>query len=545
MRDGSVNPSPRSSHTSGFLGIEWAWVAALLAFLLGVWIWSVHTSFSPAWDSLIYFSGAAGIAGTKSYAAPFYAGSPAIGLYPPGQSAFLALAYDPNATISDNIIRLRWVMFFPAGLGMLVLYAWLRREAVPRHFAAPFVALVGSSAPWIGFIQQYFSEPWFFAVVWALGLYWSVFYHEPNRLRHWMVTGLMLATASAFRSAGLGLVIGTTIASVVVTRRPACTAAVLIPFTTWTIWWKIKTLGLPGYTDLFRYAIADAEQSGGLAILYYNNALGLLGDPCPVAAVFGLRTRILYALEHHGIWLVAAWKILVWAVEAGVSTAAIAGLLSGSRRHLSWRQIVMIFVAAIYAAQVLASPVDYIYVPRYLLLLLPLCAIGVSRWLSLQKWALHFAASIFLFALVAGNLIDLVIVRKLPTFNAKTVPEVCAWLKAHHPGKVRLACGIDVPVASVVECLGQPVLPDYLGNRSERDLGYPISHRATGYQPAEYVLVRRLGLKSNAPPGAFTEVFRTSDGEFRLLRVSRVYEFEVQKQLYGSGLASGRQRSGR
>ncbi len=532
-------PSKLLTSTGRRWGLSWGthaqdcfWILGLLAFLLTVWIWSRPRHYSPGWDSLLYYSGAAGIAETGEYVAPIYLEKPHLGYYPPGQSAYLSLFHRPSASLRKNIDRLQFAMFPVAGLALVILYGWLRKECVPRPFATATLALMGSSMPWTGLLHQFFAEIWFFAIVWGCALYWSAFETQWKRPIHWLATGMMLALASTFRSATLGFVVGTFLVCAVATRfNAAGIAGVLLPFAGWTLWWRLETTGLPGYSIAFRAAMEDIAKAGGAMAFYWTNAIGLATHPSLIVIFVGLKARIGYALERHGTALIQAWNGMVWLVEIGISAAAGHGMIRGLWQPGRGRHLALLLVALVYGFQAFAAPFHFVYLLRYLTILTPLIIIGLSRFLqsrpSLQTWV-----TLVFFGLALTNLYDQAINKRVKGFDATTIPEVCDWLKSHHKGPIRLACDVSLPVASVVDGLGQKVLPDYLDDESGRGLGYPISHRECGYRPAEFVLVRELGAKSTAPTGAFVEMFRTSDGQYKLLRVDPKYERERQRALY-------------
>ena len=275
----------------------------------------------------------------------------------------------------------------------------------------------------------------------------------------------------------------------------------------------------------------DIAKADGIRAFYLANAIGLATHPSLVAVFVGLKERIGYALERHGAALVRAWNLVFWFVEAGICAAAGRGLLKGIRQPGRGRHLALISVSLVYGIQAFAAPFHFIYLLRYLIILTPLVIIGLSRFLrsrpSLQSWV-----SVVLLGLALTNLYAQAINQRVKAYDAATIPEVCDWLKSHHTGPIRLACDVSLPVASVVDCLGEKVIPDYLDDETGRGLGYPISHLECGYRPAGFVLVRELGSKSTAPKGAFVEVFRTSDGQYKLLRVDPRYERERQRALY-------------
>lgn len=508
------------------------WVLGLLTFLLTVWTWSRPTRYSPGWDSLLYYSGAAGIAETGEYGFPVYLENPRIGFYPPGQSTYLSLFHRPSATLHENIDQLQFAMFPVAALALVILYGWLRREGVPRPFAIGTLALMGSSVAWTGLVYQLFSEIWFFVLVWGSALYWSVFEKEWKRPIHWLLTGLMLALASTFRSATLGLVVGTGFVCCVVTRcNPASMAGMLLPFAGWTLWWRLETTGFPGYSSAIRAGMEDVTKGGGLVAFYWRNAVSLISHPSLIAMFFGLKAKVAYALERHGSVLMQVWNGMVSLVEIGIAAAAGSGMMRGLWQQGRGRHRALLLIGSVYGVQAFVAPFHYVYLFRYLLILTPLVIIGFSRYLRTQP-RLQTWVTILVFGLAATNLYDQSINRRVKAYDATTIPEVCDWLKSHAKRPIRLACDISLPVASVVECLGEKVLPDYLDDESGRGLGYPVSHRECGYRPADFVLVRELGGKSAAPKGAFVEVFRTSDGQYKLLRVDPGYERERQEALY-------------
>ena len=508
------------------------WILSLMAFLLAVWTWSRPSAYSPGWDSLLYFSGAAGISETGHCVSPLFLENPQIGYYPPGQSAYLSLFYRQSATLQQNIDRLQFAMFPVAALALVFLFAWLRAERVPRSFATAKLALIGSSVPWTGLLHQFFAEIWFFAIIWGCCWYWASFETQWKRSVHWFATGMMLALAATFRSATLGFVLGTFLVCAAATRfRFTSMTAVLLPFAGWTLWWRLETTGLPGYSAAFRAAIDDMATGGGPIAFYWQNLIGTLTKPSLIAIFVGLKSRVAYALQRHGPVFVQAWNAMVCIGEIGITAIAGHGMISGLRQPGRGRHLALLFIALVYAFQAFAAPFHFVYLLRYLIVLTPLVIIGLSRFLcsrpSLQKWA-----TVLCFGLALTNLYDQAINKRVQGYDPTTISEACDWLKSHHKGPIRLACDISLPVASVVDCLGEKVLPDYLDDESARGMGYPISHRECGYQPAQFALVRALGGKSTAPAGAFVEVFRTSDGQYRLLRVSPEFERNRQMTLY-------------
>jgi hypothetical protein len=193
-------------------------------------------------DSMYYLAGAQSLVEDGLYALTTHVNRPRIGLYPPGQSCYLAVfwAY-PAPPFPGNVPNLQAGMILVLVILAAGLYTFLRHRGASPVTCSILTLTVGLSPLLVYLTYSFFSEPLFAAFAVWLGVVW---YGNlpPPAVRHCLIaTGLALMFLTRTAAVGflfplaalmfIGVLIGSVRIRLVVWTLPVVIAIVL--------WWAM------------------------------------------------------------------------------------------------------------------------------------------------------------------------------------------------------------------------------------------------------------------------------------------------------------------
>ncbi len=495
---------------------------AILVFLVsGLIYWLVRfESVALVADTVAYLAGAKSIASGDGYRMAWHVGLPRIGVYPPGQSAWLALFWPRDASFAEALPRLLLAMAVAGGLANGLLYLLGRRTGLSGPATLGLVGIWAVSPLWVQWLFWLMSDPMFLAVLlgmmaWAVGLRSS-----PTRTA-WFGLGVGIAAALAFRTAAIGIFAGAATVGIALSRKDWKSAVLLILPGFAVLWaWRTWTAGITGYGDTYSLMIADAGGLPGLLREKADEALSWVSGRFFFEAVFPLFSRSgVVAARHFGklgglatdTVMAAAFGCVVWLAWKGVRGRWTPGLKA------------VIAVLAVYSAMVYMAPNPGWFVHRYL----------YPVWLLMFIYAVHgledrlrsrdrrFERSAARAAVAAAIAINLAGTLRTRQFWRK--PEDLAELAAiadhlaSQPGnKPVLAADVDdVPAMYLGDRLGNSLLASYYFRP-----GFPVLVRAAdqNWVQPNFLVTSATGFETNYP-GLFTLEFGANHKRWRLYRV--------------------------
>ena len=178
---------------------------------------------------MLYLSGAESLASGNGYHLPVFEGAPYASLYPPGQSAFLALSWLINPRYPENTLLLKGQMLGLFALTMAGLFGVLRRGGVGGTVAALVALTVGLNPTWAYGAANFYSDIGFATLGFGVTFLWLAPGAKSIRFSTRVAaTGIGLAAMYLTRTAGAGFLPGALLAVAVASfRRGAWTPLAL------------------------------------------------------------------------------------------------------------------------------------------------------------------------------------------------------------------------------------------------------------------------------------------------------------------------------
>jgi len=196
---------------------DWAIVTFLAAgiALFQWWALPEHNSYSA--DHIWLVAGAQSLASGHGYRMPYLEGNPPIGLYPPGQSLFLAASWWICPRWPQVQVWLKGQMIALFALTMGAMFLLLRRSGVSIITAALVTITVGGNGAWAYEAMNCYPDIPFA----CLGFLACWLWIGPASITFGLrmaFTGILLATMYLFRTAALGFLPGALLAAVAACR---------------------------------------------------------------------------------------------------------------------------------------------------------------------------------------------------------------------------------------------------------------------------------------------------------------------------------------
>ncbi|MSU36226.1 MAG: hypothetical protein EXS36_14240 [Pedosphaera sp.] len=496
------------------------WLVGLLVLATGYY-WIIQWRHFGYWsDTTLYIAGARSLAEGHGYNFGAHYGTPRIGLYPPVQSAWMALWWKFNPNFPDNIPWLNASMIVLAVGSLGCGFYYLRKQSVPPVAAAAAMLTWGFSAKWSNFIFWLSSDIGFCGLGIAIACLWL----RPlkNREIPWWLTGFFLALAYCWRTAAVGLIAGTGLVALwqVRQRRFVPLLAIGLPTGIAFFTWRALSAGSPGYLAIWPEFIRDLGGWSGYVLQVLKNIGSCVrGQPfwdMICGAIARLPERIGGKNAAAGllaglITMAAFWLFarLVW---------------KGWRTGTTDLDRALAVIAGVYTLQVVVVPFGPEHFHRYFYLFLtPAFAWAWRGWQQTQlpaSWQsrVTIGAIASFMGLFLANAQK---IRKDRLYMEELLPlselkEAADWTRNNTPTEAHVAIDFRLPIEHFHAWLGRPLVVDYFHPTYRTS---PVAYAAQGGIKADYVLVCTKGPEIYTPPARFPIVFRSHSDRFRVVQV--------------------------
>lgn len=499
----------------------------LLLFVLGFYQHVQYRDYGLIADSLVYLSGAQGLASGEGYRFIAHEATPKITTYPPGMSVLLAAVWSIGPDFPENGFWLNQVAIVGAMTALIAGFVVLRRVGMPGWLGALMMSVVGTSPLWCQWVFWLMSDFLFMGLA-ILGMLWANRVWRRERRIPWMWLGVWVASLLWLRSAALGLWAGLLLVSVIVSWRaskwywPAILVAGVISIGLWKLW----TAGEMGYATIYGRHIAHAGGPMGYATVVLKNVgwmltgdmgwemlapsvlriTGIAGEASPVAGAF------LSQLMGPLMWLVFLLAIRGVAVSGPFTWAAAA-------------------VWMVYCVQVIVTPNNVWHNHRYLYPFVPLVLAAV--WMAIPPgWRKHcrwLAVPLLLVLLLNVRLTPAVLREHEARSALSELKETAVWVVDNIPEEARIASDLNLPCLHFYAWSGRRLVVDDLVDPRVELPHVPRSRQLEG--EVDFLIAGVDSTKDDAPSGMLEEVFRSEHGAYRVLRLDRDLAGEYRRML--------------
>jgi len=534
MNGSNQEAPPRQDGTAGGWSRAWRlwgeWLVPLAVLGLGFALFAGKaTQYTHVHDSVLYASGAQGIASGSGYVLPIYEGSPRAGLYPPLQSMLLSVGWDPDLPYSRNKPRLAVVSGILTILALLVCHRFWRIAGIPTAGAALILSvLTFHEAATVGTLALT-ADIGFAGLLCGICAMWWRGGCQPSPWP-WLLTGIGLALALIWRTAALAIAGGAVIAAMAVawrSRRWRPMVLLSTPILAMLLYSLQQPWGPAGYVSVAHQL--GASTSAGMIPKVLEGCI-LLGNGTSLLRAISPGLRIAQeVISRQGPWISAA---IATAMGGGVWMAGWMAV-RGFRSQTGGFRWVLLGICSLYVVQILMTPWGTIYHGRYLLPVVAVMMPWVVRGLTVGRPCGLRIVALFLgmgFCVLAASLnayhSRIKFQEHQRTTNREGLLTALQAMRGELPAGTRLAVSIGAPVLDVVEMLGRPVLPDYI--RPSVDLREATYHRAMGYPRADYLVSRDS--PEGDPPGLLAPQGVPVRNPYRILRIDPASEAGFRQQ---------------
>ncbi len=196
-----------------FLSSGRAWPLLVLVAVAFFQWWALPSATPQGKDTNLYIEGARSLAEGAGYRHVIHVGEPPLRLYPPGQSAFLALPWKlGGGQFPENYPAMALAEWAAAMIAVVALLAYLRGQGHGPLALSLGAAVLGLSPMWTSYLHFLWSEAVFCALAFAVftQLRRAV---EMAEIRRWLAVGLLLAAMLLWRKAALAFIAGAGVAA--------------------------------------------------------------------------------------------------------------------------------------------------------------------------------------------------------------------------------------------------------------------------------------------------------------------------------------------
>lgn len=476
-------------------------------------------------DPMMYLSGARSIAAGDGYRFAGYLDHPPIGTYPPLQSLWLSFSYRFGPSFPQNLGWLLGQMLVLSGVCLFLGQLYLRRLGAPLWAVTLFAIAWGTTAHWVMLITWFWSDIGFAALIFGLLLWW-VLNPSSERLRSWILTGVILALAYLWRTAALSLIGIALLAAgwrLVKHRDFYPLLALGLPVGMAIVFWKWMARDAIGYGPILEYLFRELGGMDGYLAYLRAAASELLSGQTAWNMLCEAYSFIPDVLHERFPALETPARIfstgLFWLLSA------IAGRGLWHLRRSGWN-IVLFAIWTGYVAQMVAPACNPVQYPRYLfpLFLVPM-GWFVAGMVSLPDVPRRFAKVACMVILAGAVVLNLRYTPKTTRHWEKFMPvgeiaEVAEFIRTSVPTNALIAMDYRLPVEQLAVATGREFLADYFSPSEEMT---PVRHRQQGKRPAGYLLTSQIEAPADfgayEPPTNFPVVLVTSGRAFKLVRV--------------------------
>lgn len=493
------------------------WLATLLTIIALAYAPLREETGTYGVDSGIYLAGAQGLVEGKGYCYSYHLNTPKIGFYPPLQSVWLSVWWRIGGDFPRNVPSLNTGMFVLGLSTSAIVFLLWRRCGLPRELAAMLVLIWAFCPMWIGWLSLLMSDPGFTAVCLLAALIWAIPRPLPSNVA-WALTGIVFAFAYLWRAAALAPMAALGIVSALQIRRGVWRPALVygLPSIGSILVWKLFSPQTAGYEDvLSRYISMFGGVSGYVRLLCDNLFYCLKGIPfwemmvptlarVPSWLHFGDLSRNLYEIGTGVVF----WALALLAVR-------------GFRRQANAFDWAVVAAGVAYVGQVLVMPFPAGHFQRYFFVLHPFFVIWIWRGVadSRSLWLRRALCGLVVGTLATNAILSVVVFRR--DRDQRLVAEfgeLTAWTQANLPREAKAALNITLPVAHWFNQTKRPIVVDYFDSKWLE--GSPITHAAQGFPRTDYVVMEAIDPRAEEMPDLFSEVFRTSNGNYRMLKIN-------------------------
>ncbi len=363
------------------------WMPFLLVIVGGIyWAYFIRepVKFTYPYDTDFYLTGTKSLAEGQGYRLVTHQGAPRLSLYPPLQSAYLAVFWNLGGGSYPG--NLRWLL---AGMALVslatvsVLQLLCVRCGAGWRYSTLLACAIGLSPNWIHFLPKFYSDYLGTLFVAILLLLWETesFRHSKNR---WLVTGILLALIYLARVAAIAFIGGVFVMLWFTerNRRLILSIQLLLPFL--LAWGVCKALMNAGSTGGYISFIPGMIKQSGFGSYVaqcswqawqYLSGLQLVDLTVPALA----RASGQPTVQSLGV----SW--LAQVVHYGAGLGLMFGIFWVTWNRQNSRFRVYGFIVALYLAMIIITPFFAGY--RYLILLLPWFLAGLAAAISrMESW---------------------------------------------------------------------------------------------------------------------------------------------------------------
>jgi hypothetical protein len=467
-------------------------------------------------DSGIYLAGAQGLLEWDGYCYSTHFSQPKIGFYPPMQSAWLALWWKLGGEFPGNVPWLNAGMILIGLATIAIIFVYWRRSGLSRELAGALVLAWAGSPIWIGWLFSPMSDPGFIAICLLAALIWT----HPGRPRislAWALTGVVFAIAYWWRAAALAPMLALVAVAAFGMRTGSyrSVAGFALPVVVSVVLWKAMSPRTAGYRNVLLgwfHEFGGAE--GYLRILGSNFAYCLKGVPFwemmvpSVARVpswfhFGPSLRTAYEIAEGLVF----WFLVILAIR-------------GFRRQTSKFDWSVLWAGAAYTGQILVMPFPAGHFHRYFPVLYPFFVLWIWRGIADERniWLKRGLVVFVTGALLTNAALSIVVLRRdTEQRQVAEFGELTSWANGNLPTEAKVAVNITLPFMHWYASTRRPIIVDYFD--AKWLAGSPITHAAQDFPRADYVLMEGIDRRAEEMPELFSEVFRTSNGSYRIVKV--------------------------
>ena len=484
------------------------WFGAITLVLLAAW----HLAIRPSdtgyrSDSILYLAGAESLAEEGRYVLTTHVNSPRIGLYPPLQSAYLAVAWACAPRFPDNVPLLQWSMILILLALAGGLFVLLRAHGTSPVLSALVTLLCGVSPLLVRLVYTFFSEPLFAALGVWMGVLWVKDVNGRAAIRY-ALTGIGLALMFLSRTAAIGFIVPLAawlmvriLIGKVPVRRLVWAAPVLAAM---VLWW-LAPKETPDYTGLFKIAAAKPGYATFVvnqAVEYASGVITLvtvaprfetfLAATIPRPLARGLMVITGIACMALVVWgFLRDHRLLKWPLALALLGYQVQLIFwpwpVGGRAQLP----VLAFFLVWFLAGLSLLPARTGRIVRLLFLVFLILNLGIN---GATSWTEARALE------REGDLDDL--------------REMAMWARDHIPADRRIAAGLEQPLFHFVQLSGRRIA--YFDSRLS------LAERVSS---ADYVLLWGYGLSDRRLPEQSEGVLRicheSPNGHYQLVQVNR------------------------